>query len=68
MKPEQDVERRRQLRSHIIQTLDVPQRIRLGPSFVTALLDVSFEHPADHRDVTPTLMRLSAISKGVDHD
>jgi len=34
----QDAEKARQLRSRIVQTLNVPQRVRLGPSFAAALL------------------------------
>jgi hypothetical protein len=33
-------------RSRIVQTLNVPQRVRLGPSLAAALLDELFEHPA----------------------
>jgi hypothetical protein len=33
-------------RSRIVQTLNVPQRVRLGPSLATALLDSLFKHPA----------------------
>ena len=33
-------------RSRIVQTLNVPQRVRLGPSLAAALLDGLFEHPA----------------------
>ena len=36
----------RQRRSRIVQTLNVPQRVRLGPSLTAALLDELFEHPA----------------------
>jgi len=43
----EDVEKGRQRRSRIVQTLNVPQRVRLGPSLDAALLDVSFEHPAE---------------------
>jgi hypothetical protein len=42
----QDAEKVRQLRSRIVQTLNVPQRVRLGPSLAAALLDGLFEHPA----------------------
>jgi hypothetical protein len=34
------------LRSRIVQTLNVPQRVRLGPSLAAALLDSLFEQPA----------------------
>jgi len=40
-----DVEKARQLRSRIVQTLNVPQRVRLGPSLAVALLNGLFEHP-----------------------
>jgi hypothetical protein len=40
-----DVEKARQLRSRIVQTLNVPQRVRLGPSLAAALLSGLFEHP-----------------------
>ena len=42
----QAVEKVRQLRSRIVQTLNVPQRVRLGPSLAAALLDGLFEPPA----------------------
>jgi hypothetical protein len=42
----QDAEKVRQRRSRIVQTLNVPQRVRLGPSLAAALLDGLFEHPA----------------------
>ena len=45
----QDVETGRQLRSRIVQTLNVPQRVRLGPSLAAALLNSQFEHPAKPR-------------------
>ena len=41
----QDAEKVRQLRSRIVQTLNVPQRVRLGPSLAAALLNGLFEHP-----------------------
>ena len=34
----QDAEKCRQRRSRIVQTLNVPQRVRLGPSLAAALL------------------------------
>ena len=40
-----DVEKARQRRSRIVQTLNVPQRVRLGPSLTAALLNGLFEHP-----------------------
>ncbi|MEK7350632.1 MAG: hypothetical protein AAB177_07135 [Nitrospirota bacterium] len=43
---QQDVEKIRQQRSRIVQTLNVPLRVRLGPSLAAALLDGLFEHPA----------------------
>jgi hypothetical protein len=43
----QDAEKDRQQRSRIIQTLNVPQRVRLGPSLAAALLGNLFEHPAE---------------------
>ena len=45
----QDVETGRQLRSRVVQTLNVPQRVRLGPSLAAALLNSQFEHPAKPR-------------------
>ena len=42
---EQDAEKVRQQRSRIVQTLNVPQRVCLGPSLAAALLDGLFEHP-----------------------
>jgi hypothetical protein len=44
---EQDAEKIRQPRSRIVKTLNVPQRVRLGPSLAAALLDELFEHPAE---------------------
>ena len=41
-----DAEKVGQLRSRIVQTLNVPQRVRLGPSLAGALLDGLFEPPA----------------------
>jgi hypothetical protein len=43
---QQDAEKVRQRRSRIVQTLHVPQRVRVGPSLAAALLDDLFEHPA----------------------
>jgi hypothetical protein len=45
----QDAEKVRQRRSRIVQTLNVPQRVRLGPSLAAALLNGLFEHPAGYR-------------------
>jgi hypothetical protein len=42
----QAVEKGRQLRSRIVQILNVPQRVRLGPSLAAALLNGLFERPA----------------------
>jgi hypothetical protein len=42
----QDAEKACQQRSRIVQTLNVPLRVRLGPSLAAALLDSLFEHPA----------------------
>jgi hypothetical protein len=39
------VEKGRQRRSRIAQTLNVPQRVRLGPSLAAALLYSLFEQP-----------------------
>jgi hypothetical protein len=33
--------------SRIVQILNVPQKVRLGPSLAAALLDKLFEHPAN---------------------
>jgi hypothetical protein len=38
----QDAETVRQRRSRLVQTLHVPQRVRLGPSLAVALLDGLF--------------------------
>jgi hypothetical protein len=46
----QAVEKIRQLRSRIVQTLNVPPRVRLGLSLAAALLDGLFEQPAALRD------------------
>jgi hypothetical protein len=45
----QDAEKVRQRRSRIVQTLNVPQRVRLGPSLAAALLNGPFEHPSGYR-------------------
>ncbi len=42
----QHAEKARQRRSRIVQILNVPQRVRLGPSLAAALLDGHFEHAA----------------------
>ena len=42
---QQDAEKVRRQRSRLVQTLNVPQRVRLGPSLTAALLDGIFEHP-----------------------
>jgi len=42
----QDAEKVLQLRSRFVQILNVPQRVRLGPSLAAALLEGLFEHPA----------------------
>jgi hypothetical protein len=42
----QDAEKIRQRRSRIVQTLNVPPRVRLGSSLAAALLDSLFEQPA----------------------
>jgi hypothetical protein len=41
----QDAEKVRQLCSRIVQTFNVPQRVRLRPSLAAALPDELFEHP-----------------------
>jgi hypothetical protein len=43
----QDAEKASQRRSRIVQTLNVPQRVRLEPSLAAALLDSLFEHPGE---------------------
>jgi hypothetical protein len=40
-----DVEKTRQRRSRIVQTLNVPQRVRFGSSLAAASLNGLFEHP-----------------------
>jgi hypothetical protein len=40
-----DVGKARQRRSRIVQTLNVPQMVRLGPLLGAALLNGLFEHP-----------------------
>jgi hypothetical protein len=42
----QNAEKVRQHRSRIVQTLNVPLRVRLRPSLAAALLDSLFEHSA----------------------
>jgi hypothetical protein len=44
----QAAEKVRQRRSRIVQTLNVPQRVRFGPSLAAALLDGLFEQPAGY--------------------
>jgi hypothetical protein len=43
----QQAEKVRRLRSRIVQTLNVPLRVRLGPSLAAALPDELFEPPAE---------------------
>jgi hypothetical protein len=52
----QDAEKILQLRSRFVQILNVPQRVRLGPSLAAALLEGLFEHPA------PCTMKLPAAT------
>ena len=40
-----DAEKAHQLRSRIVQTFNVPQRVRLRLSLAATLLDELFEHP-----------------------
>jgi hypothetical protein len=47
---EPTAEKVRQQRSRIVQTLNVPQRVRLGPSLAAALLDSLSEQPAKNLD------------------
>ena len=47
----QAAEKVRQRRSRIVQALNVPQRVRLGPSLAVASLDGLFEQPADRTHV-----------------
>src|SRR6266705_2206215 len=61
--PMQDVEKVPQRRSRIVQTLNVPQRVCLGPSLAAALLDELFEHPAGSCPVVPD-MRTIEFSAG----
>ena len=58
---QQDAEKVRRQRSRIVQTLNVPQRVRLGPSLTAALLDGLFEHPVI--DATHADHRSSSVSK-----
>ena len=44
---EQEAEKVRWLHSRIVQTLNVPLRVRLGPSLAAALSDELFEPPAE---------------------
>jgi hypothetical protein len=54
--PSRMLKKPRQLRSRIVQTLNVPQgRVRLGPSLTAALLDELFEHPARCTPVLPDI-------------
>ena len=46
MPASRDAEKDRQRRSRIVQILNVPQRVRLGPSLAAASLDGCFDHPA----------------------
>ena len=54
-----DVEKARQHRSRIVQTLNVPQRVRLGPSLAAALLNGLFEHPFIYFNESAPLLCLS---------
>ncbi len=42
-----EAEKIRQQRSRIVQTLNVPRRVCLGPPFAAALMGGTFEHPAE---------------------
>ena len=57
----QDAEKGRQLRSRIVQTLNVPQRVRLGPSLAAALLDGLFEHPSAYSFLVPDEQSLAVL-------
>jgi hypothetical protein len=47
----QDAENVRQQRSRIVQTLNVPLRVRIGPSLAAALLGGLFDHPVRYSSV-----------------
>src|ERR1700693_2347177 len=48
-------------RSRIVQTLNVPQRVRLGPSLAAALLDSLFEHPSGIFFVVPHVRTIEIL-------
>jgi hypothetical protein len=56
----QDAEKARQHRSRIVQTLNVPLRVRLGPSLAAALLNGLFEHP-DLYDISAVLRYFTGV-------
>jgi len=58
----QAVEKGLQLRSRIVQALNVPQRVRLGPSLAAVLLGGLFDQPAKHHDHNTVLMSASDLS------
>jgi hypothetical protein len=49
----QDAEKVRQHRSRIVQTFNVPQRVRLGPSLAAALLTVFLSILRERSSVMP---------------
>jgi hypothetical protein len=58
----QAVEKDLQLRARIVQTRDVPQRVRLGPSLAAVLLGGLFDQPAKHQDHDTVLMSAADLS------
>ena len=49
-------------RSRIIQTLNVPQGVRLSPSLAAALLNGRFEHPAKSSLTVPYVRPIEVLA------
>jgi hypothetical protein len=47
--------------SRIVQTLNVPQRVRLGPSLAAALLDGLSDHPSEVFFVVPHVRTIEVL-------
>ena len=68
---EQEAEKVRWLHSRIVQTLNVPLRVRLGPSLAAALLDGLFEQPMQSRRTDPcqeAIRRQLILLRGINHE
>ena len=59
----QAAEKARQRRSRVVQILNVPQRVRLGPSLAAAALGNRFEHPAATSPAHPEAAKTAFVPK-----